>query len=170
MKSSFHSFARLFRYARSHHGDFYLGSLFSFLNKLFDVAPEILIGIAIDVVANKDQSFLAKMGMVDPKEQLIVLSVLTLMIWILESLFEYLLLLKWRGLAQSIQHEFRTSAYNHVQALDLKFFENKSTGGLVSVLNDDVNQLERFLNGGLNSLIQVFSSVVPRCIPSPRRG
>ncbi|MFV8258500.1 ABC transporter ATP-binding protein [Bdellovibrio bacteriovorus] len=158
--SSFTSFARLFSYTKKHRRDFYLGSLFSFLNKTFDIAPEILIGIAIDVVANQEKSFLAKWGVEDPGHQLILLSVLTLLIWICESLFEYLLLLKWRGLAQSLQHEFRTEAYDHLQRLDMSFFEDRSTGGLVSILNDDINQLERFLNGGMNSLIQVFTSVV----------
>ncbi|AFY01217.1 ABC transporter ATP-binding protein [Bdellovibrio bacteriovorus] len=158
--SSFTSFARLFAYTKKHRRDFYLGSLFSFLNKTFDIAPEILIGIAIDVVANQEKSFLAKWGVEDPGHQLILLSVLTLLIWMCESLFEYLLLLKWRGLAQSLQHEFRTEAYDHLQRLDMSFFEDRSTGGLVSILNDDINQLERFLNGGMNSLIQVFTSVV----------
>lgn len=159
-KSSFRSFRRLFNYSRNHRKDFYLGSLFSFLNKTFDIAPEILIGIAIDVVANQEKSFLARWGVEAPIDQLILLSVLTLAIWMFESLFEYLLLLKWRGLAQSLQHEFRTEAYNHLQKLDMAFFEDKSTGGLVSILNDDINQLERFLNGGINSLIQVFTAVV----------
>ncbi|WP_374035463.1 ABC transporter ATP-binding protein [Bdellovibrio bacteriovorus] len=158
--SSFTSFSRLFSYTKKHRRDFYLGSLFSFLNKTFDIAPEILIGIAIDVVANQEKSFLAKWGVEDPGHQLILLSVLTLLIWMCESLFEYLLLLKWRGLAQSLQHEFRTEAYDHLQRLDMSFFEDRSTGGLVSILNDDINQLERFLNGGMNSLIQVFTSVV----------
>lgn len=159
-KSSFRSFRRLFSYAQNHRKDFYLGSLFSFLNKTFDIAPEILIGIAIDVVANQEKSFLARWGVEAPIDQLLLLSVLTLAIWMFESLFEYLLLLKWRGLAQSLQHEFRTEAYNHLQKLDMAFFEDKSTGGLVSILNDDINQLERFLNGGINSLIQVFTSVL----------
>lgn len=159
-KSSLHSFRRLFSYSRHHRRDFYLGGLFSFLNKTFDIAPEILIGIAIDVVANRDQSFLAKVGIVNTEHQLILLSVLTLAIWAFESLFEYLLLLKWRGLAQSMQHEFRVDAYTHLQKLDMAYFEDRSTGGLVSVLNDDINQLERFLNTGMNSLIQVFTAVV----------
>lgn len=159
-KSSFQSFKRLFAYTKNHRRDFYLGSLYSFLNKTFDIAPEILIGIAIDVVANQEKSFLAKFGVEAPIDQLILLSVMTLLIWAFESLFEYLLLVKWRGLAQSLQHEFRTDAYAHMQRLDMAYFEDRSTGGLVSILNDDINQLERFLNVGMNNLIQVFTAVV----------
>ncbi|MBX3041809.1 MAG: ABC transporter ATP-binding protein [Bdellovibrionaceae bacterium] len=158
--SSFHSFLRLFRYSQNHRRDFYWGSLFSFLNKLFDIAPEILIGVAIDVVVNKEKSFLASWGVETPIQQLVLLGVITLAIWAFESLFEYLYLVKWRGLAQSLQHEFRIDAYAHLQRLDMAYFEDRSTGALVSTLNDDINQLERFLNEGMNSLIQVFTAVL----------
>jgi ATP-binding cassette subfamily B protein len=132
----------------------------SVINKIFDIAPEILIGIAIDVVVSQDESFLAGMGVVDPLNQITVLGVLTLLVWGGESLFEYLYLLAWRNLAQVLQHELRMDAYTHVQRLDLAYFEDKSTGNLVSILNDDVNQLERFLNGGANSLLQVATALV----------
>ncbi|AGH95796.1 ABC transporter ATP-binding protein [Pseudobdellovibrio exovorus] len=159
-QGSLYSFRRLFSYSKRHRQDFYLGGLFSFLNKTFDVAPEILIGIAIDMVANQEKSFLARFGIESVQHQLIVLSLLTLAIWAFESLFEYLHLLKWRGLAQSMQHELRVDAYSHLQKLDMSYFEDRSTGGLVSIINDDINQLERFLNSGMNSLIQVMTAVL----------
>jgi ATP-binding cassette subfamily B protein len=130
------------------------------LNKLFDIAPEILIGMAVDVVANGKASVLARYGIVDRVAQLEALAAATLVIWVLESTFEFLYEIQWRGLAQDIQHELRLDAYAHLQKLDMAFFEDRSTGGLVATLNDDVNQLERFLNGGANMLIQVFSTVV----------
>lgn len=159
-KTSIQSFKRLLAYTPNHKKDFYLGSLYSFLNKTFDIAPEILIGIAIDVIANREASFLARFGYVDPFEQIVVLSILTFVIWASESTFEYLHLRTWRGLAQNLQHDFRVSTYNHIQKLDQVYFENASSGSLVTIMNDDINQLERFLNGGLNSIIQVFTSVV----------
>ena len=159
-KGSFHSFSRLFKYTQKHSKEFYWGCFFSFLKKLLDIAPEILIGIAIDVVVNKDRSFLAAWGIQSPFHQLTLLSFLTLLIWVCESIAEYLLLTRWRRLAQSIQHDFRIEAYEHLQRLDMAYLENRSTGGLVSILNDDINQLERFYNEGMNSLIQVITSVI----------
>ena len=47
-------------------------------------------------------------------------------------------------------------AYQHVQQLDMAWFERNRSGNLLSVLNEDINQMERFLNGGANDLIQVF--------------
>ena len=94
-----------------------LGSVYSVLNKLFDVLPELLIGVAVDVVVNQKASFLARLGVIDPMQQLYLLVALTIVIWVLESGFEYLYALKWRGLAQDLQHTLRNAAYAHLQAL-----------------------------------------------------
>ncbi|ATG75066.1 ABC transporter [Zobellella denitrificans] len=158
--SSFQALWRLLRYARGYRGRIVAATSCSILNKLFDIAPEILIGIAIDVVVNQEQSFVARLGFVTPKEQILMLGVLTFFIWAGESLFEYLYQILWRNLAQRLQSDLRQDAYEHVQRLDMGYFESKSSGQLVSIMNDDVNQLERFLDGGANSLIQVFVTVV----------
>lgn len=157
---SFSQLKRLLSYSRKYRGRYVAGAIFSFLNKFFDVAPEILIGIAIDVVVSQKESFIARLGFPTPEEQIFVLAALTLIIWVCESLFEYLLLITWRGLAQTLQHELRLDAYQHLQGLHMGYFETQTSGSLVTVLNDDINQLERFLNGGANSLIQVFSTVL----------
>ena len=100
------------------------------------------------------------MGIADPWHQILVLAVVTFVIWALESVFEYAYAVLWRNLAQTLQHELRQDGYNHLQHLDLAYFEDRSTGGLMAILNDDVNQLERFLDGGANDLLQVGTTVV----------
>ena len=151
---------RLMRYARGYRNRIRLASLCSVLNKLFDVMPEILIGMAIDVVVRQDKSFLADFGILEPFNQMLFLGVLTIVVWAFESLFQFFLQILWRNLSQSLQHDLRLDAYGHVQNLDMAWFEDSSTGGLVAILNDDVNQLERFLDGGANALIQVATSVI----------
>ncbi|MEB4589667.1 ABC transporter ATP-binding protein [Candidatus Thiothrix sp. Deng01] len=151
-----HPLQRLFNYARQYRPDVIKATVYSVLNKFFDILPEVLIGVAVDVVVNQQDSFLAKMGIADPKQQIISLAVLTAVVWIAESLFEYLYNLKWRNLAQNLQHDLRMDAYRHVQQLDMAWFERNRSGNLLSVLNEDINQMERFLNGGANDLLQVF--------------
>ena len=158
--SSFRDLARLLRYARAHHAQIWLASLCSVLNKLFDIMPEILIGMAIDVVVRQEGSFMADLGIAEPFHQMLALGALTIVVWGFESLFEFLLLVLWRNLAQKLQHDLRLDAYSHLQELDLSWFEDSSTGNLVAILNDDVNQLERFLNGGASDLIQVVVTVL----------
>ncbi len=158
--SSFNALGQLITYARSFRTRIGLATLCSFVNKILDVMPELLIGVAIDVVIRQEDSFLAGFGISDPFNQLLVLGGVTLLVWAGESLFEYLYLVLWRNLAQDLQHHLRLDAYNHVQHLDLQYYDQSSTGNLVSILNDDVNQLERFFNGGANSLIQILTAVL----------
>jgi ATP-binding cassette subfamily B protein len=155
-----HPLRRLISHTRRHRTRMWLAVLCSFLNKLFDLAPELLIGLAVDVVVELEESFLAGLGLTDPMTQIIVLAGLTVLVWALESLFEYLYALLWRNLAQTVQHELRMEVYDHIQGLDLAWFEERSSGELMAILNDDVNQLERFLNTGANELIQVSTTVI----------
>jgi ATP-binding cassette subfamily B protein len=148
------------QYARRYQPRIVLASLYSILNKVFDLAPPILIGAAVDVVVEQENSFLGGIGVTDVTTQLWVLGAATIIIWALESVFQYAYSVMWRNLAQSLQHEMRRDTYAHVQKLDLAFFEESSTGGLISVLNDDINQLERFLDVGANEIWQVVTSVV----------
>ena len=150
---------RLFKYSQQHKTKAKRGIVYSILNKIFDLAPPVLIGIAIDIVVEGNQSFLASLGVLDRKKQLIVLAIVTFIIWGLESLFDYLSAVTWRGISQDIEHNLRTETFENVLTLDMKYFENKSSGRLMAVLNDDVNQLERFLDTGANKLIQTATTV-----------
>jgi ATP-binding cassette subfamily B protein len=158
--SSFKALGRLLRYARGYRRRIIAATTCSIINKLFDIAPEILIGVAIDVVVNQEESFVAGLGFETAQEQITVLAALTFFIWAGESLFEYLFQILWRNLAQRLQSDLRQDAYEHAQRLDMSFFESTSSGQLVATMNDDVNQLERFLDGGANAMIQVGVTVV----------
>ena len=151
---------RLWRYATHHRQRMISAASCSILNKIFDLAPPVLIGMAVDIVVRREASLLADFGIVDARRQLVVLSVITFLIWALESLFEYAYAVLWRNLAQSVQHDLRLDAYSKLQELELAYFEDRSTGGLLAILNDDVNQLERFLDGGANEVLQVVTTVI----------
>jgi ATP-binding cassette, subfamily B, bacterial len=151
---------RLLRYSRAYRGRIWLAVGCSILNKIFDLAPPYLIGMAVDVVVRRQSSWIAALGVRDLTGQLLVLSLLTLLIWSLESLFEYAYARLWRNLAQTLQHDLRRDAYGHLQQLELSFFEEQSTGRLLSILNDDINQLERFLDSGANEILQFLTTVL----------
>ncbi len=151
---------RLLRYARRYRTQIWQASLCSVLNKTFDLAPPVLIGLAVDVVVKQQHSWIAAWGIPSIRGQFLVLSLLTLVIWGLESLFEYAYDVLWRNLAQAIQQDLRMEAYAHLQGLDLAYFEDRSSGRLLAILNDDINQLERFLDRGANEVLQVITTVI----------
>lgn len=152
---------RLWHYARPHRSKVILATTYSTLGKVMDVVPEILIGAVIDVIVRGQGSFFAvQFGVTDRWQQLLLLTVANAFCWIFESLFGYLSALTWRNLSQTIEHDIRTELYSHVQNLEVAWFEDTTSGGLLSILNDDINQLERFLDGGASSIIVVFWNIV----------
>ena len=156
--NSYTSFFRFLKYAKPWRKNIIISSIYSIVNKLFDIAPEILIGIAVDLVVQRNDSIIAKLGFESIESQITFLAIATFFIWAFESLFQYLYSISWRNLAQSVEHRIRTDAYNHVQNLDMPWFENKKVGDITAKLNDDVNQLERFLDNGFNTIIQLIVS------------
>ena len=156
--NSYTSFFRFLKYAKPWRKNIIISSIYSIVNKLFDIAPEILIGIAVDLVVQRNDSIIAKLGFESIESQITFLAIATFFIWAFESLFQYLYSISWRNLAQTVEHEIRTDAYNHVQNLDMPWFENNKVGDITAKLNDDVNQLERFLDNGFNTIIQLIVS------------
>ena len=160
MTESSHPLMRLLSHLRHHRSIVLLASLCSVLNKVWDLAPPVLIGMAIDVVAAREDSFLAQMGYPDVYDQLYILTGITVVIWVLESMFQYFYAVLWRNLAQTAQHELRMSAYAHIQDLEMQWYSEQSTGGLMAIMNDDVNQLERFLDQGATDLLHVATTII----------
>ena len=151
---------KLYLYSKEQETKVKRGIIYSILNKLFDLAPPVLIGIAIDIVVEGADSFLGTLGIQDRRQQLIVLAFLTFVIWALESTFDYFAAVTWRNISQDVEHSLRTDTFDNVLGLDLQYFENKSSGRLMAILNDDVNQLEKFLDTGANKLLQTMTTVI----------
>jgi len=156
---------RLLRHLQPYRGLVAWAAFCSVVNKIFDLAPPVLIALAVDVLSassvNQQQTaWLARFGAQDVPSQLLLLAVLSFLVWSAESLFEYLYGVLWRNLAQSTQHSLRLEAYGHLQTLEMDFFEHDSSGRLLTVLNEDINQLERFLDRGANEILQLITTVV----------
>ena len=94
--------------------------VFTVLNKLCDVMPELLIGAAVDVVVNANQSLVGRvLGIEGRSGQLSALAAINVVVWLGESGTEYIAQILWRNLAQTVEHEARLDAYRHVQDLSL---------------------------------------------------
>ncbi len=102
----------LWGYGRGHRRRVIFAGTFSVLNKLCDVAPELLIGAAVDVVAKGSDSFVGGLfGVEDKFQQLTILVIITVLVWFAESATEYVAVVTWRNLAQTVEHEARMDAY-----------------------------------------------------------
>nr|WP_227464714.1 ABC transporter ATP-binding protein [Nocardioides lijunqiniae] len=133
----------------------------SVLNKVADVVPELLIGAAVDVVVRGSDSLAGEvLGVESRYAQLAWLAGINAVIWLVESASEYVADVLWRGLAQGVEHDLRVEAYDHVQHLDLGWHEARPAGSTLATLNDDVNQLERFLDVGAPAILQTVLNVL----------
>lgn len=156
-----HPLAQLWVRYRQYRARVVLALTLSTIRKVMDVMPELLIGAAIDVVVRGSDSFVSTLlGITDRRDQILALAVVNAVVWVLESTSDYLAALTWRNLAQQVEHDLRLEAYGHVQGLDMAWHESRATGTTLAVVNDDVNQLERFLDFGVDRLWQLGLNVV----------
>jgi ATP-binding cassette subfamily B protein len=153
-----HPLRRLLGFARPYRRDAALGTLFSVLNKIFDVLPELLIGVAVDVVVNQKASFLARAGIVRPDRAAVPAGGadgrgVGVRIAVRVPVRAALARPGAGPAARAAQCRLRAPAGAAADTI-----ARERSGRLLALLNEDVNQIERFLNTGANDLIQVFVS------------
>ncbi|MDH5640751.1 MAG: ABC transporter ATP-binding protein/permease [Nitrospira sp.] len=147
---------RLFSYLRPQKRRLALSVSASVANKVLDLAPPILVAWLIDTVLGNAPGWLSgSFGFTTGLGQVAFLAVLTVVIFGFESLSQWGYNYGFMTLAQNMQHSLRVDAYSAMQAREIRFFEEHRLGRTLAMLNDDVNQLERFLNSAFNELVQL---------------
>jgi ATP-binding cassette subfamily B protein len=147
--------ARLFSYLAPFRGRLALAVTNSVINKVLDLAPPFLVGWTVDVCAGRAPGWIAALAGPELAHQILFVAILTVVVFVFESLFQWFFQLGFLRLAQDVQHRLRVDAYRAMQDRELEFFEEHRVGRTLSMLNDDVNQLERFLNTGFNEIVQL---------------
>ncbi len=170
---------RLFgEYGRPYTGQFVIGVVSSVAARSLDLLPPLLLGVAIDAIFltgaqerpldlplvrdawlpnGPDAVFL---GFAGEEAQFAFLVAGVAAAYGIGAVFHYIRNWGWNSFAQNVQHDVRTDTYDHMQRLNMSFFEDKQTGELMSVLSNDVNRLEQFLNDGLNTASRLVLMVV----------
>jgi ATP-binding cassette subfamily B protein len=128
---------------------------FSIANKVLDLAPPILVAWLIDSVTGNPPGWMLSIGLRELLPQVGFVAALTVVIFGLESLSQWRYAFGFMTIAQDMQHRLRVDAYSHAQGREIRFFEEHRLGQTLAMLNDDVNQLERFLNTAFNEIVQL---------------
>ena len=156
---------RLFReYGRDQFGTFAFGGVASVLRMLMELVPSLMLAFAIDQLILGDGLRVPSWtpgGVVPAGEgpQLLFVGGLIAVAYALNSTLGWLNSFMWNTFAQRFQHEVRVDTYDAMQRREVGFFDDRQTGEVMSVLNNDVNQLEGFLTNNLNSLIVIVVRV-----------
>jgi len=133
----------------------------SALNKVFDMMPPVLTGWIIDSVSGNPPWVLKmSVGTLPPLESAMVLSGVAVLIFGLESVFQWGYHVSFATLAQRLVHRIRMQVLGHMQTREMAFFDRHRLGDTLATVTDDVSQLERFITNGLNEWIQLGVLVV----------
>ncbi|SDD04119.1 ABC transporter ATP-binding protein [Natrinema hispanicum] len=162
---------RLFlEYGVNYVGAAVIGVIASVGARVLDLLPPLMLGIAIDAVIRQEIAYAAAFpvggGLIEPYVPTGRVDQFWLTIGIIASAFLCSAIFHWtrnwgfNTFAQNIQHDIRTDTYDEMQRLDMGFFADKQTGEMMSILSNDVNRLEKFLNDGMNSLFRLLVMVV----------
>ncbi len=166
-----------FEYGGENRFAFVVGVLSSLFARILNLLPPIILGVAVDALFSKDSPIpysKALAGQVPflstgAARHLIPASrhgqfwfsvVLIGIAFGVGAMFHWGRNWGWNSFAQNIQHSVRTDTYDKMQRLDMEFFSDKQTGEMMSILSNDVNRLERFLNDGMNSAFRLGVMVI----------
>ncbi|RRJ28430.1 ABC transporter ATP-binding protein [Halocatena pleomorpha] len=157
---------RLFsEYGRKNPVAFVSGVSASIVARILDLLPPLLLGLAVDAIFYGEKAFslwIVPQAWLPTNEsdQLVLLASLIAVSFFGGAAFHWTRNWGWNVFAQNIQHDVRTDTYDNMQRLNMDFFADKQTGELMSVLSNDVNRLEKFLNDGMNSVFRLSVMVV----------
>jgi ATP-binding cassette subfamily B protein len=162
---------RLFlEYGSNYTGAAIIGVIASFFARILDLLPALMLGVAIDAVIRQEipyaEAFPVGGWIVAPYVPDGRLAQFWLTIGIIAGAFLCSAVFHWtrnwgfNTFAQNVQHDIRTDTYDEMQRLDMGFFADKQTGEMMSILSNDVNRLEKFLNDGMNSLFRLLVMVL----------
>jgi ATP-binding cassette subfamily B protein len=144
---------------------FALGGVASVAAIALELIPSYLLGLAIDALFTGSRPFALPLVPAAwlpeaTRGQFLLTAGLILGCYLSSAALSWVQSWAWNYFAQHLQHDVRTTAYESVQGLDLAFFEGTRTGEVMSVLNNDVNQLEEFFTTSLHNAVRIATRTV----------
>ncbi|RQH01992.1 ABC transporter ATP-binding protein [Natrarchaeobius oligotrophus] len=150
--------SRLFlEYAPGRLGWFSAGMAANFVARMASLVPPLLLGVAIDAIFLEAGPF--ELPLVPdawlPTEQLAQFWFAIAAIagsFLAVAVFTWLYGVTANMFAHGVMHAVRVDCFRQMQRLDMAFFDDKQTGEVMAVLNNDTQNLEMFLdNAVMNS-------------------
>lgn len=139
---------RIWPFVKPYKGRIALGLVANAFARLFDLLPLVLIGFLVDQLQGTSVSEI-------PLETFIWYGLGILGTFAALGVFQTASDYAWDTLAQKVRHDLRVKLYDHLQTQDIRFFEDRQTGDLMSVLSSDVDNLENFLADATTSIVRL---------------
>lgn len=143
---------RLLPFVRPYWRRAVFGTVTNAIARVFDLLPMLIVGAVVDHLTRRSGTLTA-----DP---FLVYGGLVLLTFLGLALFQSVSDYAWDTLAQKVRHDLRIRLYDHLQTLDVAFFEDRPVGDLMSVVSNDVDQLENFLSDATTSIVRLLITFV----------
>lgn len=137
---------RIIPFIKPYKTRFAIGILSNAGARACDLLPFIAMGLLTDAILADEISTMNEFGVYG----LLILGSFTGL-----ALFQGISNYCWETLAQYLQHDIRMAAFDSLIKKEIRYFEDRQTGDIMSVLSADVNQLENFLSDASTSMIRI---------------
>ena len=115
---------------------------FAILTTLLDLIPPWIIKVIIDELVDGKKTSLINWVVVG-----------LIGVYFLRNFLNYQRIMFNNRLEQDVVFDMRSNVYKALNQLSINFFENRSTGELMSRVNDDVNYVERIFIDGVEQVV-----------------
>ena len=149
---------RVIPYAKRYPGRVMVGFFSNAMARMFDLMPFVAIGYSIDYFTNDTMSgpkFLRDFVTALPGEIEVGYGLLIFLSFLLLAIFQGLSEYSWQTLGYKIQHDLRMDATKSLIAMEASYYDMRQTGQIMSVLSNDVNQLEDVVADSSTSIIRI---------------
>jgi ATP-binding cassette subfamily B protein len=152
-------------YGRPHIPLFVLGTLASVVGRSVGLVPPLVLGVAIDALLTGNSAYrlpLVPEAWLPATElgQFWLSAGLILASFVLAVAFTWTQGVSMALFSNRVQHAVRVEAYAAMQGLDMAFFDDKQTGQVMSILNNDVRNLRSFLDSTVGGAIQLVVTIL----------
>ena len=140
---------RFFSYYKPYKGLFMLDFSCAILAALIELAfPIVLNKVIDDILPNGELKWI------------IMASLLLLMLYIVNSIFDFIVSYWGHMLGINIETDMRREAFSHVQKLSFRYFDNNKTGHLVSRLTNDLMDIGELAHHGPEDMFIAAMTIV----------
>ncbi|MFC6787137.1 ABC transporter ATP-binding protein [Halobaculum halobium] len=141
-----------------------LGTVATLVGRTVSLVPALVIGLAVDAVFLAQRPYNlpfvpADLIPADATGQLYFSVTVLVVATAVGAVASWVEDWGWSVFAQRVQRSLRVDAYDALQRQELAYFTRRRTGDLMSVLNNDVNALQTFLEDGLSATVWILATV-----------
>ncbi|MEZ3115492.1 ABC transporter ATP-binding protein [Halobaculum sp. MBLA0147] len=158
--------ARLFReYGSPEIHWLIVGMVANVLARASSLLPPVVLGVAIDAVF-LDRTGYSLLFLPDRFVPAGETAQFWFSVQLIVAAFVATAVLTWvygvaaNNFAHGVMHAVRVDSFEKMQSLDMWFFDGKQTGEVMSVLNNDTTNLERFLDNALQNSVRLGVMVI----------